>query len=200
MGLTSNNRLRQEIAQEAAKLVAIDGQEDYLQAKKKAAQMLGVNNKKMLPSNQEIEAALIEYQSLFQKEEQLLTLVELRQLAYKTMKLMEEYHPRLVGPVLTGTANQYSEIIIHVFSDTSEYISLFLENQGIPVSICERRLKIKKDTSAYFTAYKFIAGDIDIVLIVLPLTYLKNAPLDPITERPIRCANLSSVKTLIDKS
>ena len=113
---SSDNRIRKEIAHNAAKLVALDGLEDFLQAKKKAAHQLGINNKRLLPSNKEIEAALIEYQSLFIDDKQKLELLESRKIAYKAMLLVKEYNPRLVGPLLTGTANQHSEIIIHIFS------------------------------------------------------------------------------------
>jgi predicted nucleotidyltransferase len=198
MRLTSDNRIRKEIAHKAAKLVAIDGLEDFLQAKRKAAQQLGINNKRLLPNNKEIEAALIEYQSLFHDDKQTQDLLELRQIAYKTMLLLEEYNPRLVGSLLTGTANQHSEIMIHVFSGTSEEISLFLENKSIPVSICERRLQIEKNSHVYFTALKFIAGNVKIVLLVLPTNNLKITPIDPVTEGPMKRANLNDVKKLID--
>ncbi len=194
---TSDDRIRKEIAHEAAKLVAVDGSEDFFQAKKKAAQQLGVKNKHVLPSNREIESALIEYQSLFHNKEQTQTLRDFRLVAHKTMMLLKEYHPRLVGSVLAGTANQYSEVSIHVFSDTSETISLFLESKGVPISICERRLRIEKNNSTYFTAFKFIAGDINIVVVTLPLVYLKNKLIDSITEQPMKHASLSDVKKLI---
>ena len=58
-----NKRLRQEIAQEAAKIIAHSGHEDYLMAKRKAANQLGVHDNHILPSNTEIEMALMEYQS-----------------------------------------------------------------------------------------------------------------------------------------
>ena len=197
---TSDARIRKEIAYAAAKLIAVDGQKDFFQARRKAAQRLGINNKRVLPSNNEIEAALVEYQSLFQKGEQVQILNESRLIAYKMMVLLKEYNPRLVGSVLTGTANEYSEITIHVFSDTPEYISLFLENQSIPISICERRFQFEKNNTVYFTAFKFIAGDINIVLVVFPLSYLKNAPIDSITERPMKRARLSDVKKLFIES
>ena len=54
MRQNTENRLRKEIAQEAAKLVAVDGLEDYLQAKKKAADQLGIYDKRVYPSNSEI--------------------------------------------------------------------------------------------------------------------------------------------------
>jgi len=198
MRLTADDRIRKSIAQVAAKLVAQNGLEDFLIAKKKAAQQLNVNNKRLLPSNSEIEDALIEYQSLFHNEKQQQTLYEFRTIAYRTMHLLEKYKPLLTGSVLSGTANEFSEIIIHVFSDSPEVISLYLENNGIPVSLCERRLKIEKKSHIYFTTLKFIAGDINIVLIILPHIYQRKAPIDPITQRAMKRAPLSTVKRLID--
>ena len=198
MRLTADDRIRKNIAHEAAKLVAQDGLEDFLLAKKKAAEQLNVNNKRLLPSNREVEVALIEYQSLFHNEKQQQTVFESRKIAYRTMLLLEEYNPLLVGSVLSGTANENSEIIIHVFSDSPEIISLYLEKNGIPISLCERRLKIEKKNHTFFTALKFIAGNINIVLIVLPHPLQRNAPIDPITQRPMKRATLSDVKRLVD--
>jgi len=199
MRLTADDRIRKNIAHEAAKLVALEGLEDFLLAKKKAAQQLNVNNKRLLPSNSEIEIALIEYQSLFQNDKQLQIVFESRKIAYKTMLLLEEYNPLLVGSVLSGTANENSEIIIQLFSDSPEAVSLYLENKGIPTSICERRLKTEKKNHTYFTALKFIAGNINIVLIVLPYSFKRHAPIDPITQHPMKRANLRNVKRLIDE-
>ncbi len=195
---TSDDRIRKEIAYEAAKLVAVDGLDDFLQAKRKAAQHLGINNKRMLPSNNEIESALIEYQSLYLNKEQTQTLYDLRLVAYKAMTLLGQFNPRLTGSVLSGTASQHSEITLHVYSDTSETVTLFLLFNKISVTICERRVLVEKNNAAYFTALKFIAGELDIIVIVLPLTFLKNALIDSITERPMKRANLNDVKKLIE--
>lgn len=199
MRLKTDDRIRKSIAHEAAKIVALEGMEDFLQAKKKAAQQLNINNKRLLPSNSEIELALIEYQSLFLPEQQSEIISSLRKTAYEAMQLLKEFKPRLTGSVLSGTANKNSEIIIHVFSETSEKVSLFLQEKKIPVSLCERRLKPEKRIHTYFTAIKFIAGDTDIVLIVLPLPLLKNSPLDPITQRPMQRANLEEVRKLVNE-
>ena len=149
-------------------------------------------------SNSEVELALIEYQSLFHNEKQQQIVFEFRKTAHRAMELLEEYNPLLAGSVLSGTASENSEIIIHIFSDSPEVISLYLEKKGIPISLCERRLRIEKKNHAYFTALKFIAGNINIVLIILPHTFQRNAPLDPITQRPMNRATLIDVKRLID--
>lgn len=198
MRLTADDRIRKNIAHEAAKLVAQEGLEDFLLAKKKAAKHLNIHNKRLLPSNSEVELALIEYQSLFHNEKQQQIVLEFRKIAYRTMLLLKEYSPLLVGSVLSGTANENSEIIIHIFSDSPELISLHLEKNGIPTSLCERRLKADRKNHAYFTALKFIAGNINIVLIVLPHSLQKNAPFDPITQRPMKRATISTLKRLMN--
>lgn len=198
MRLKADDRIRKSIAHAAAKIVAQEGLENFLLAKKKAAQHLNISNKRLLPSNSEIEDALIEYQSLFHHEEQTELIMHFRDTAYKAMLLLKDFKPLLTGSVLSGTANKNSEIIIHVFAEASELISLFLESKRIPFTLCERRLKPEKKNAVYFNAIKFIAGDTTIVVIVLPQTLSKNAPIDPITQRPMRRANLHDVKKLID--
>ena len=61
-GMARRNRdrgenLRLQIAQEAARIIAEQGIEDYLQAKRKAAERFGACDKAVLPKNAEIEAA-----------------------------------------------------------------------------------------------------------------------------------------------
>ena len=198
MRLTADDRIRKNIAHEAAKLVALEGLEDFFLAKKKAAQHLNVSNKRLLPSNSEVENALIEYQSLFHNEKQQRAILESRKIAYRTMLLLENYKPLLAGSVLSGTANETSEVIIHIFSDSPEIISLYLEKNEIPISLCERRLKVSNKNHEYFTALKFMAGNINIVLLVLPHSLQRNPPIDPITQHPMKRATLSDVKRLID--
>lgn len=200
MRSTSNNRIRKEIALEAAKLVANDGLEDYLQAKKKAASQLGIHDNRMLPSNSEIETALVEYQSLFKNKQQPKKLLEMRNIAFRAMLLFKDYNPRLTGSVLHGTADQYSEITLHIFCDTSETIGLFLENEGIPATLCERRLQLTKNNPVYFSTFKFLAGEFNIVIIVLPCSSIKMAPIDPVTGKPMNRAKINDVKKLIHAS
>ncbi|MEM6999032.1 MAG: hypothetical protein AAF419_04255, partial [Pseudomonadota bacterium] len=124
-----SKRLRQEIAHEAAKIIIHSGNENYLFAKTKAAEQLGIKDNKLLPSNVEIESALIEYQSLFNTDTHKNSLLEMRQTALKAMNLFIDYSPLLTGAVLSGTANQNTEIILHVFEDAPEIIGVLLDQQ-----------------------------------------------------------------------
>lgn len=194
-----NKRLRLEIAHEAAKILIQSGNENYLFAKTKAARQLGISDNKLMPSNIEIESALIEYQSLFRANKQANTLHNMRQTALKAMSFFKDYSPFLTGSVLSGTADQHSEIILHLFEDTPELIGLLLEQNQIPNRLCERRLQFKKNIPEYFSAYTFLAGEIEVVVMILPTLTRKHSPLDPINGKPMRRATIKQLKQLIDE-
>ena len=53
--------LRRALAQEAARIIVDHGVDDYLVAKRKAAERMGVTDRAVLPKNTEIEEAIAEY-------------------------------------------------------------------------------------------------------------------------------------------
>ena len=125
--------LRRALAQEAARIMAEHGIGDFLQAKRKAADRLGVNDVSVLPKNVEIEDALREHQRLFRRDSHDHMLKEQRRVALDTMRRLAEFQPRLVGSVLTGTATDYSDINLHLFADRSESVALKLIESGVPL-------------------------------------------------------------------
>src|SRR4051812_37493195 len=107
------DHLRSAVAQEAARLMAEHGINDYLVAKRKAAERYGVVEAAFLPKNTEIEEALASYQRLFGGEQHASTLQQQREVAFQAMQLLEKFNPRLVGAVLNGTATEHSDIQLH---------------------------------------------------------------------------------------
>jgi len=128
---TNDIRMRQRLAVEAARIMAEEHLSDFYKAKQKAAARLGATNTRNLPRNDEIERALVEYQRLFRADSQPARLRRLRETALRAMELLARFNPRLVGPVLRGTADEHSEVTLHVFADTSEEIGLFLTSSVI---------------------------------------------------------------------
>src|ERR1700728_4464945 len=139
--------LRRALAQEAARIMAEHGIEDFLQAKRKAADRLGVHEVSVLPSNVEIEAALRAHQRLFGGESHGHALKEQRRIALDTMRLLEEFQPRLVGSVLTGTATEDGGITLLFFADRSESVAIRLIEIGVPDQFYERRVKMDAERS-----------------------------------------------------
>jgi hypothetical protein len=124
-----DNNLRRQLAYNAARLMAEDGIADYATAKWKAARQAGLEDAKLLPDNQEIEAALREYQGLYQSEDQPAHLRRLREVAVKVMRDFDEFRPALVGSVLSGTAGQHSDVNLQLFTDDPKALTLFLLNR-----------------------------------------------------------------------
>jgi hypothetical protein len=193
------SRTRQAIAELAAQYIAEDGLLSYYAAKRKAADQLGFKRKD-LPTNTEIERAVISYQTLFQNSFQPEELLKLRTTAIDVMSLFEYFDPRLAGSVLSGTAGCQSEIIVHLFSDNPEAVSALLMEKNIPYKNSERRIRTADKNPGTFPAYCFLAGDMSIVLILFPEKQLKQAPVCPVDEKPMERANIKKVQSLLRES
>jgi hypothetical protein len=189
--------LRRAVAEEAARIMDEQGVEDYLQAKRKAAGRFGVSDASILPRNTEIEDALAARQRLFSGSRHDAALADLRRSALEAMKVMAEFQPRLVGPVLTGTASEHSEITLHVFSDSPEAVSLRLTERGIPHEVLERRLKFERDRTESFPAMRFVAGHRRVDAVVFPLDGIRQSPSSPVDGRPMRRASAAEVAALL---
>ncbi len=126
------DRTRASICDAAARLIAEEGISDYSQAKRKALRQLGLPDSTPLPSNAELEAALREWQSVFQDEEQIERIEHLRRKAAELMEILQEFRPYLTGSVLDGTAGRYAEIDLQLFADSAKEVEIFLLNRGIP--------------------------------------------------------------------
>lgn len=135
-------RQRESIAQLAARLIAGEGIQDFGLAKRKAARQHGVQDKEFLPSNKEIEAALKIYHALYQKDEHAERLSRLRSEALRFMRLLEPFHPYLVGAVLSGAAGRYADINLHLYTDSSKAVELFFLNRQILYKAGEQQLRL----------------------------------------------------------
>lgn len=134
-------RLREEIAQAAARMIAEDGA-DYATAKRKAArQLLGDQRVagEWLPDNEMIEAEVRAYQALFHGDTQPRILALLRRLAILAMEELAGFRPYLVGAVLNGTATEHSDIYLQCFCDSAKDATLHLLNAGVDFETSESR-------------------------------------------------------------
>jgi hypothetical protein len=140
-----DDNLRRHIAYIAARLMAEEGVDDYATAKSKAARQAGLGDAHQLPDNHEIEAALREYQGLYQSEDQPAHLRRLREVAVKVMTAFAQFRPVLVGAVLNGTATQFSEVQLHLFIDDAKALTMYLVNHRYRFEPGERRVRIADD-------------------------------------------------------
>ena len=131
--------MRARIAAVAARIMAEDGIQDFATAKRKAARQLGAGDTQSLPNNEEVEAELRVYQSLYQGEEQRERLRYLRTQALAAMEQLAQFNPYLTGSVLKGTAGRYADIDLQVYADSDKELEIFLLNRNIPFETSELR-------------------------------------------------------------
>ncbi len=193
-----SGNLRRALAQEAARIMAEHGIHDFLTAKRKAAQKLGVMDSASLPRNIEIEEALAEYQRLFEADGHEQTLQEQRRAALHAMHWLSQFKPRLVGAVLSGTATAHADIQLHLFADRSENVMLQLVDRGIAHEITERRVRLDAERFKAYPGLRFAVDNRRVEATVFPLDGIRQAPVSPVDGKPMRRASADELATLID--
>jgi hypothetical protein len=188
---TLSRRVQQQLLErwlhETVRLIA-EGLHDRDLAQRKAAAALAVDIRQYQLNAEKIEAALLAYRQVFQSDRQPQVLAALRAVAIEALKFFADFEPRLVGDVLSGSADQHSTIRLHLFHEPPEEVLLFLLERGIPHRQGERRLKIAGE-SATFPCFRFLAGANEVEVTVLDWRYRKHPPLPQ--------ASLSEVEKLL---
>jgi hypothetical protein len=196
---TRSDHLRRALAQEAARIMAEHGIGDFLLAKRKAAERMGLaDTAAILPRNTEIEQALAEYQRLFGAESHAETLNAQRRAALNAMLYLQEFEPRLVGSVLSGTATEHSDVQLHLFTDRAESVAIKLMDEGIPHQITEKRVRMNADRVLAYPGVRFELDDQSIEATVFPTDGIRQAPVSPVDGKPMRRASTTEVESLLD--
>lgn len=192
-------QVRFEVAAEAARIIATEGQHNYHVAKKKAAGRIGVNERLALPSNVEVKEALRRYQELYGGTHHERNLTRLRQAAVKAMRILRDFDPRLVGAVLDGTADAHSRVGLHLFADSVESVVLFFLEQGTPFRQEQRQIRW---FDGGHRLVPLVVADLDgceIELAIFEPIHLRQAPPSPIDGKPQRRAALPEVECLLQE-
>jgi hypothetical protein len=192
-----SDNLRRAMAQEAARIMAEHGIHDFLTAKRKAAERFGNPDDASLPRNTEIEAALVDYQRLFAADTHGVALQQQRHAALQAMQNLAEFEPRLVGPVLAGTATPHADVQLHLFAERPEAVALQLLNRGVQHEIIERRLRLDAERVRNFPGIRFEIDSQGIEATVFPIDGIRQAPVSPVDGRPMRRADLTELEMLL---
>ena len=193
-----NDRARQMLAQEAARIIVEQGIQDFRVAKNKAAERLGLRDRGSLPGNSEIQQAVGDHLKLFRGDAHFNLLQALRRAALSAMEILSPFSPRLVGPVLNGTAADNSAVNLHVFSDTPELIAMKLDENRLNYRPYERRLKSRRDRAESYAGYRFHHDESSIEATVFPIDGMRQAPISPVDGRPMKSAEEAAVRRLIE--
>jgi len=192
-----SERARQVVAQEAARLIIDHGIRDYRVAKQKAAERLGIVGRGSLPGNTEIEAAVSDHLQIFGGESHDDLLRLMRTAALSAMELLNVFSPRLVGPVLAGTADENSAVNLHVFADSPEVVAMEIGDMGIQFRPYERRLKTRRGQVASYAGFEFNHQNEKMQATVFPVDGIRQAPMSPIDGKPMKRADKNAVQELL---
>jgi hypothetical protein len=190
-------QLRRALAQEAARIMAEHGIEDYGLAKRKAAQRFAITAGVMLPKNSEIETALLEYQRLFEAAAHAESLQAQRQAALAAMQRLREFEPRLVGAVLSGTATRHAPVQLHLFADCPESVTIKLIDSGIAYEVTEQHVRMEPERLRAYPGLRFRIADQPIEATVFPEDGIRQAPFSRVDGRPMRRASTPEVEVLL---
>ncbi len=190
-------RAREAIADAAARIVAHQGVRDFSLARRKAGARLGIDDERLLPTNEEIEAALRARQNLFAAATQQDALRVRREAAAAAMEFLAGFQPRLAGTVLEGSADGHTPVCLHLFSDDMFALMERLVGAGIPFDQRARRVRFAGGREAHVPLFSFEADDVAFELMLFDRDGLREAPLDTVHARPQRRAARAEVLALL---
>lgn len=190
------NDERARIAYLAARIMAEDGLEDFGLAKRKAARQAGVPDTRDLPTNEEIENALRMHQALYQADHEE-HLTALRRTTVAVMQALSDFHPRLTGSVLSGTAGPYADINLQLYVDDEKLVEMWLMERGFSYRVEQMQL-YAGNLVRVAPVFKVDYDGAEVELVLLPSTDLR-APIRKSPEgRPLERAKIETVRQLLE--
>ncbi len=197
--LMESNKLRRQIAWEAARLMYQRQESEYYRAKMKAARRLcqGWAKPRDLPSNTEIRDQVQLLARLYEGEQRSQNLLSMRLAALGLMRTLSPFRPRLIGSVLTGHIRHGSDIDLHVFSDTVEAVSHVLDHEGWHHDV--QRKEVRKHGEQRVYHHIHIAGEFPFELTIYPSNQAHYVFKSSITGKAIERASAAELLQVLAK-
>lgn len=199
-----NPALKARLVSEAARLFVEHALPDYHTAKRKAVQVLQANPRGLsLPSDEEVEEAVLAYQRLFRSDDQGAVVDEMRAAALALMRRLRDFSPRLTGEVLAGVAGSHSEITLHLLSEPVEALQWFLMERRIRFQTEERRIALAGGQVERLPVYELEFKGWPVALVSFTERQWRQGPVKGTgggKERPLDRATLQQVERLLDEA
>lgn len=152
------SNLRRRVAREAAALLYESQEKEYKQAKERAARTLRA---RILPRNIEVAEELDKIAEEKEGASRHESLIRKRKGALQIMKMLRQFHPKLIGSVWRGTAHQDSDIDIRVFSSDVKLVEDVLQKKSFEITSSEwcSVTKRGKKEAAFHVHIRIPSGD-----------------------------------------
>ncbi|WP_136514487.1 hypothetical protein [Geomonas edaphica] len=198
--MRKDDKIRDMIASEAARLMYEDGVREYRDAKRKAAKRFGPEKAlslgSHLPTNAEIHDELARL--IAAREEKVLPerLLRLRLTALSYLEFFAPFSPYLVGSVLSGAVTERSDIDIHLFADAVEDVEKMLAEHGMAFQT--ETVPIRKGGVIRDYTHIYLEDDgVEIECSVYPTEERRNRTISSITGKAMERANAAQLKRII---
>ncbi|WP_414039737.1 nucleotidyltransferase [Acidithiobacillus sp. M4-SHS-6] len=200
--IQQSHRLRRLLAVESARIMAEEGVVDFRVAKEKAARRLGAGGDAQhhWPNNSEVEVELQARLTLFHGPDHAADLRQLREQALQAMLWLEDFQPRLTGPVLSGTATRHGAITLHLFVDTPESVIFFLMDQKTAYEESWQRLHFGDALAQDYPCLKVERGGAEIRLIIFGLDEDRRSPASPVDGKPLKRIGVPQLRKLLEET
>lgn len=192
-------QIKREVAAEAARIIATEGQYNYHAAKRKAADRIGVNERLALPANLEVHDALLTYLDLYGGEAHRNNLVRMRASTVEAMKFLEPWPSRLVGAVLDGTASRHARITLHVFCDSPENMVHHMMERGVPFREEQRQIRWHDGSHRTLPLFVIEREPYALEVLIFDALQLRQSPPCPIDGKPQKRASMAEVEKLLER-
>jgi len=182
-----------------------EGVKEYFNAKRMAAKRLfGKGGKqqmqyrpKDLPSNGEIQEALLKLADFHEGEERSHRLFAMRIVALEAMQELGDFHPRLIGSVRSGHVRKGSDIDLHVFSDEPDLLAHHLDTLQWDYQVDEVSIRKNGENKTYLHYY--IEDLFPVELTLYPLLDRRFAPRSSTDGKPIVRFKTHQLRDLIQE-
>jgi hypothetical protein len=195
-----NEKLRRQIAWDAARLMYSRQESEYYRAKIKAAKRLCRSRVKPqdLPSNCEIRDLVLSLARTHEGTDREQMLREMRFEALRLMRILVAYRPRLIGSTLTGHVRAGSDIDIHVFADSCDGVTTALDAEGAVYEL-ERKHVRKNGEERVFT-HVHVRDHFTHELTIYPSNKAHYVFKSSITGKAIERASIAELENILKKT
>jgi predicted nucleotidyltransferase len=188
-----NDRMKIEIARDAARLLFEEEVRGYREARRQAVRRFGpsvsASRGAHLPEYVEIHSELRQLMRFHGGEQLAQRVRQWRLLALKYLEWLEPFQPLLVGSVQRGEVREISDINLQLFCDKPEEVGYFFEREGISFT---------EEGDAEATRYYLEDEEIEVECAVFPLNVRRQRSQCRITGAPLERVGCKQLRELLD--
>jgi hypothetical protein len=117
----------------------------------------------------------------------------------KVMREFDDFRPALVGSVLSGTASQFSDVNLQLFTDDSKALTLFLLNRRYRFEEGSRRFR-RGDRLEQVPQISLAVEDVTVTMTVLDRDDERSGPRSRTDAEAPQRARLAEVEALLARA